>query len=76
MAHYVVDTLAAERNIPLATLAKHAMLNYVTVKKIWENTTTRADLKTLAAIAAVLGVGVSDLIADSPHREDHDAHDV
>jgi transcriptional regulator with XRE-family HTH domain len=65
-----VRELAEAQGLDIAKLARRADLGYGTVHALWHETTDSPGLKTLAAIARVLGVRIGDLIVeDSEQRE-------
>lgn len=59
---YAVGRLAAERGYNVHSLTLAAGLAYNTVKGVWHNSSTRADIDTLARIAAVLQVPIGELL--------------
>ncbi len=69
MARLRVRELAEAQGLDIAKLARRADLGYGTVHALWNGTTASPGLKTLAAIARVLGVRTGDLIADEPIEE-------
>jgi transcriptional regulator with XRE-family HTH domain len=64
MARLRVRELAEAQGLDIAKLARRADLGYGTVHSLWNETTESPGLKTLTAIARVLGVRTGDLIAD------------
>lgn len=69
MARLRVKEIAEEQGLDIAKLARRADLGYGTVHALWNGNTESPGLKTLAAIARVLGVRTGDLIADEPIEE-------
>lgn len=69
MARLRVKELAEAQGLDIAKLARRADLGYGTVHALWNGTTASPGLKTLAAIAQVLGVRTGDLISDEPIEE-------
>jgi transcriptional regulator with XRE-family HTH domain len=68
MARLRVRELAEAQGLDIAKLARRADLGYGTVHALWNGTTESPGLKTLEAIAKVLGVRTGDLIADEDEQ--------
>jgi transcriptional regulator with XRE-family HTH domain len=64
-----VRELAEAQGLDIAKLARRADLGYGTVHALWNGNTESPGLKTLSAIARVLGVRTGELIADEPEEE-------
>lgn len=69
MAHLRVRELAEAQGLDIAKLARRADLGYGTVHALWNGTTESPGLKTLEAVAKVLGVRTGDLIADDEPKQ-------
>jgi transcriptional regulator with XRE-family HTH domain len=69
VARLRIKEIAEEQGLDIAKLARRADLGYGTVHALWNGNTESPGLKTLAAIARVLGVRTGDLIADEPVEE-------
>ncbi len=69
MARLRVRELAEAQGLDIAKLARRADLGYGTVHALWNGTTESPGLKTLAAIARVLGVRTGDLIVDEGEQQ-------
>ena len=69
MAHWRLREIAQAERWSARALAREAGLAYNTVWAMWANKSTRADLKTLDALARVLKVAPGDLIGEGEQEQ-------
>ncbi len=69
MVRLRVRELAETQGLDITRLARRADLGYPTVAALWNDTAERPALKTLAAVARVLGVKTGELIVDEAEEE-------
>lgn len=74
MARWILREIAEARNLTRYRIAIDAGLPYYTVSRIWCGEASQVHLKTIGALAQMLGVRPGDLIGDeeaSPKGDEH-----
>ncbi len=66
MLRLKVKEVATEKGYNMSSLSRATDISFNTIKRLWKNPYEGANIQTLARIAKVLGVSLSDLTEDVP----------